>query len=71
MPWTIPGLRSQWFSTPEPPQKMFFFLSDNVIFQEIRLSLGNFGQQTPESPVSQLQNCVPTSSLYLLSLWTY
>ena len=39
------------------------FLSENVIFQGLRLSLGHFGQQAPESPVSQLQNGVSTSSL--------
>ena len=36
------------------------FLSENVIFQGLRLSLG---QQGPESPVSQLQNGVSTSFL--------
>ena len=56
--WDIPGLHSQWFSTPEPPQKMFL-----VIFQGLRLSLGHFGQQALDSPVSQLQNCVSTSFL--------
>ena len=44
-----------------PPKKMF--LSENVIFRGLRLSLGHFGQQVPESPVSQLQNGVSTSSL--------
>ena len=39
------------------------FLSENVIFRGLRLSLGHFGQQAPESPVSQLQNGVSTSSL--------
>ena len=63
--WDIPGLHSQWFSTPEPPQKMFL-----VIFQGLRLSLGHFGQKVPESPVGQLQNGISTSPLPLL-LWTY
>ena len=44
------------------PQKKMF-LSENVIFRGLRLSLGHFGQQVPESPVSQLQNGVSTSSL--------
>ena len=39
------------------------FLSENVTFWGLRLSFGHFGQQAPESPVSQLQNGVPTSSL--------
>ena len=39
------------------------FISENVIFWGLRLSLGHFGQQAPESPVSQLQNGVSTSSL--------
>ena len=39
------------------------FLSENVIFRGLGLSLSHFGQQVPESPVSQLQNGVPTSSL--------
>ena len=52
MHWDIPGLCSQWFSTQEPPEKMF--LSENVILRELRL--GHFGQQAPESPVSRLQN---------------
>ena len=34
------------------------FLSENVIFQGLRLSLGHFGQQVPDSPVYQLQNNV-------------
>ena len=37
-------------------------LSENVIFRGLRLSLDPFGQQAPESPVSQLQNGVSTSS---------
>ena len=58
MHWTTSGLNSPRFSPPEPPQKMF--LSENVI----RRGLGHFGQQAPESPVSQLQNGVSTSSLH-------
>ena len=61
MHWTTCGLNSPRFSPPEPPQKMF--LSENVIFWGLRLSLGHFGQQAPESPVSQLQKSVSTSSL--------
>ena len=70
----IPGLWTEWDWTSEPPQKMF--LSENVIFRGLRLSLGHFGQQAPESPVSQLQNGVSTSSLppfivYLLTFKEY
>ena len=50
-------------SLRNPLKKMF--LSENVIFRGLRLSLGHFGQQAPESPVSQLQNGVSTSSLPL------
>ena len=59
MHWDIPGLWGTFGGTPEPPQKMF--LSGNVIFRGLRLSLSQFGQQAPESPVSQLQNGVSTS----------
>ena len=48
-------------SLRNPLKKMF--LSENVIFWGLRLSLGHFGQQVPESPVSQLQNGVSTSML--------
>ena len=61
MPWANPSLRSEKFRKPEPPKKVF--LSENVIFRGLRLSLGHFGQQAPKSPVSQLQNGVLTSSL--------
>ena len=44
-----------------PQNKMF--LLENVIFQGLRFSLGHFGQQVPENPVSQLQNGVSTSFL--------
>ena len=56
---------------PEPVKKMF--LSENVIFLGLRLSLGHFGQQVPESPVSQLQNGVSTSSLppFIVDLLTF
>ena len=66
--WDIPGLHSQWFSTPEPPQKMFL-----VIFQGLRLSLGHFGQQALDSPVSQLQNGVSIYSLppFIVDLLTF
>ena len=61
MTWAIPSLRSEKFRKPEPPKKVF--LSKNVIFRGLRLSLGHFGQQAPKSPVSQLQNGVSTSFL--------
>ena len=38
------------------------FLSENVIFRGVRLSLGYFGQQASESPVCQLQNAGRNSS---------
>ena len=50
-----------WTKRRNPLKKRF--LSENVIFRGLRLSLGHFGQQAPESPVSQLQNGVSTSSL--------
>ena len=48
------------------------FLSENVIFRELRLSLGHFGQ-APESPVSQLQKGVSTSSVppFIVDLLTF
>ena len=58
---TTSGLRSQWFSALEPPEKMF--RSEKGVFQGPSLSLGHFGQQIPESPVFQPQNGVSTSSL--------
>ena len=48
-------------SLRNPLKKMF--LSENVIFRGLRLSLVHFGRQAPESHVSQLQNGVSTSSL--------
>ena len=45
---------------PNRTQKYF---RGGLIFQGLRLSLGHFGQKAPESPVSQLQNGVSTSSL--------
>ena len=50
------------------------FLSENVIFRRLSLSLaGHFGQQAPESLVSQLQNGVSTSSLppFIVDLLTF
>ena len=43
----------------------------NTIFRGPRLSLGHFGQKVTESPVSQLQNGVSTSSLppFFWSYW--
>ena len=54
-----------------PLKKMF--LSENVIFRGLRLSLDPFGQQAPESPVSQLQNGVSTSPLppFIVDLLTF
>jgi len=71
MHWDIPGLWGELGGTPEPPKKMF--LSENVIFRGLRLSLGHFGRQAPESPVSQLQNGVSTSSLppFIVDLLTF
>ena len=48
-------------------------ISENVIFRGLRLSLGHFGQQAPESHVSQLQNGVSTSSLshFIVDLLTF
>ena len=53
-----------------PPPRCFLFLSDNVIFRGLRLSLGHF---VPESPVSQLHNCVSASSLppFFVELLTF
>ena len=45
MHWDIPSLRSEKFRKPEPPEKMF--LSENVIFRGLRLSLGHFGHIEP------------------------
>ena len=69
MHWDIPSLRSEknW----NPPEKMF--LSENVIFRGLRLSLDHFGQQAPESPMSQLPNGVSTSALppFIVDLFTF
>ena len=46
----------------QPNRKQKYFRG-GLIFQALRLSLRHFGQQAPESPVSQLQNGVSTSSL--------
>ena len=71
MHWATCGLNSPQFSPSEPPQKSF--LSENVIFQGLRLYLSHFSQQDPESPVSQLQNGVSTSSLppFIVDLLTF
>ena len=61
MHWDNPSLCSEGSQRQNPLKKMF--LSENVIFQGIRLSLGHFGQLAPESHVSQLQNGVSTSLL--------
>ena len=50
MQWDIPSLKKM-------------FLSENVIFWGLKLSLGHFGQHAYESLVYQLQNGVSTSSL--------
>ena len=54
------------------PSKKGFF-SENVIFHGLRLYPSHFGQQGPESPVSQLQNGVSTSSLppFVVDLLTF
>ena len=70
MHWDIPSLRSEQFIKPEPPEKKMF-LSENVIFRDFNLSFGHFGQQTPESHVSQLQNGLIFCTSFLPSLWTY
>ena len=57
----IPSLRSEKFRKLEPPKKMF--LSENVFFRGLRLSIGHFRRQAPESPASQLLNGVSTFSL--------
>ena len=61
MHWTTWGLHWEWLGMTEPTQKMF--LSENVIFRGLWLSLGHFGQQVPQSPVCQIQNGLSTSSL--------
>ena len=61
------GLQSQCISTPEPPEKMF--LSENVIFRGLKLSLGHFGQEVPESPVSQLQYAFADCWLFVVLCW--
>ena len=68
MHWDIPGLWWKLGGTPETPQKVF--LSENVIFQGLRLSLGDFGQQAPKSLCLSFK-MVYQHLLYLLSLWTY
>ena len=45
------------------------FLSENVIFGGLRLSLSHFGQQAPERPVSQFQKGVSTSLQLFLFLF--
>ena len=54
-----------------PAKKMF--LSENVIFQGLRLSLGHFGQQAPERHVSKLQDGVSTFPLppFIVDLLTF
>ena len=71
MHWDIPGLWGELGGTPEPREKMFPL--ENVTFRGLRLSLCHFGQQAPESHVSQLQNGVSTSSLppFIVDLLTF
>ena len=52
--------------TPLPAQKK---KSENFVFRGLGLSLGHFGQQVTESPVSQLQNDASTSSLPFLLIF--
>ena len=49
------------------------FLSENVIFHGLRLSLGHFGQQAPERHVSMLQDGVSTFPLppFIVDLLTF
>ena len=49
--WATCGLWMLLDVTPEPPQKRF--LSKNVIFRGLRLSLDYFGQQAHQSHMSQ------------------
>ena len=53
-----------------PPQKISFRRCD---FWGLRLSLGHFGRQAPERPVSQLQNGVSTYPLppFIVGLLTF
>ena len=69
MYWTTCGLNLTRFSLPETPQKMFF--SENVIFWALRLSLGYFGRQASENPLSELQIGVSISSLLIVDLLTF
>ena len=68
MHWTTCGLRCE---RRNPPEQMF--LSENVIFQVLKLSLGHFGQQALESPVPQLQNGASISSVppFIVDLLTF
>ena len=52
-----------------PPQKMF--LSENVIFRALKLSLGHFGRQAPENPVSGLQIGVSSLPPFIVDLLTF
>ena len=56
----------------ETPRKKCFF-QKMLFLGGLRLSLSHFGQQVPESPVSQLQNGVSTSSLppFIVDLLTF
>ena len=56
----------------QPNRKQKYFRG-GLIFQGLRLSLRHFGQQAPESPVSQLQNGASTSSLppFIVGLLTF
>ena len=59
------GLLVAWILPDSPlrnPLKKMF-LPENVIFGGLRFSLGHFGQQAPDSHVSQLQNGVSKSFL--------
>ena len=68
MHWDIPGLWGKLGGTPEPPQKMF--LSENVTFRGLRLSLGYFSQQAHESPVSA-PSALPSFIVDLLTFKDY
>ena len=68
MHWTTCGLRCERRNSPKQ-----IFLSENVIFQVLKLSLGHFGQRALESPVPQLQNGASISFVppFIVDLLTF
>ena len=69
--WATCGLWMEFDKRLSPIKK--WFLSENAIFQRLRLSLDHYGQQDPKSHVSQLQNGVSTSPLppFIVDLLTF